>query len=354
MKDRTAIASVAHVRHPLLELTVARLKGMLREPEMVFWVFVFPILMALALGIAFRTRTAQPVPVAVQDAPGSQDLAGALRSAGGIRVFTVPDAAAGAIALRDGAAHLVVVPGAVPTYRYDPTRPESRLARLLADRAWQIRHGQPMPAGRDEEIVTPGSRYVDWLIPGLLGMNIMGTGMWGIGFSIVFARSRKLLKRLVATPMNKAHYLLSQMFARVAFLGLEILALLGFAWAAFSVRSSGPLWAVVIVSLIGALSFGGLGLLVAARPRTIEAVSGLMNVVMVPMWITSGVFFASSNFPDGMQPFIRVLPLTALIEALRAVMLNGDSLAALTWQFAVLSVWGATSFIVALRIFRWQ
>jgi ABC transporter DrrB family efflux protein len=355
MMGRTAITSVAPVRHPLLELTVARVKGMLREPEMVFWVFVFPILMALALGIAFRTRVEESVPVAVQDAPGAQELAGALRSAGGIRVVTVPDAATGTIALRDGAAHLVVVPGDVPTYRYDPTRSESRLARLLVDRALQIRHGWAMPAaGRDEEIVTPGSRYIDWLIPGLLGMNIMGTGMWGIGFSIVFARSRKLLKRLVATPMSKSHYLLSQILARVAFLGLEVLALLGFAWAVFSVRSSGPLWAVAMVSLVGALSFGGLGLLVASRPRTIEAVSGLMNVVMVPMWITSGVFFASSNFPEAMQPFIRVLPLTALIEALRAVMLNGDPLVALTWQLGVLSVWGAGSFIIALRIFRWQ
>ena len=176
----------------------------------------------------------------------------------------------------------------------------------------------------DEQVVAPGSRYIDWLVPGLLGMNMMGTGLWGIGFAIVQARTRKLLKRLIATPMRRRHYLLAQMLARMVFLALEVAAVVGFAWLAFSVSVRGSIVALAVVAFAGALAFGGLGLLLASRARTVEGISGLMNVVMVPMWIVSGVFFSSSNFPDAMQPFIRSLPLTALNEALRAVMMDGD------------------------------
>ena len=341
--------------HPLVALTGARLKLMLREPEMVFWVFVFPVLMALALGIAFRTRGDEPMPVAVQDGRGAAAMVASLSDATDLDVVVIPPSAA-VTALRDGIANLIVVPGDPPTYRYDPARPESRLSRLLVDRA--LRDAAD-PATRSqratiEEVSTPGSRYIDWLIPGLLGMNIMGTGMWGVGFSIVVARSRKLLKRMVATPMRRSHYLASLVLARLAFLGLEMLALLGFAWLAFGVTVAGSLLNLVTVALIGALAFGGIGLLTASRARTIEGVSGIMNVVMVPMWVASGVFFASSNFPDAAQPFIRALPLTALVDALRGVMLNGEALAGVLVPLSILTVWGAVTFAAALRTFRWQ
>ena len=341
--------------HPLVELTKARLRALLREPEAVFWVFVFPILMALALGIAFRTRGPERIPIGVEDRQGAEAVLESLGDVGGMSPRLVP-APQVKLALRDGEVHLVVVPGSPPTYRYDPTRAESRLARLMVDEALQQAAGRvDLWTPEDEQVVAPGSRYIDWLVPGLLGMNIMGTGLWGIGFAIVQARSGKLLKRLIATPMRRGHYLLAQMLARVLFLALEVAAVVGFAWLAFSVSVRGSIAALAIVSLVGALAFGGLGLLLASRARTVEAISGLMNVVMVPMWIVSGVFFSSSNFPDAMQPFIRSLPLTALNEALRAVMMDGDPMnTALGSQMAVLTAWGGVSFAVALRIFRWR
>ena len=340
--------------HPLVELTKARLRALLREPEAVFWVFVFPILMALALGIAFRTRGPERIPIGVEDRQGAEAVLESLGDVGGMSPRLVP-APQVKLALRDGEVHLVVVPGSPPTYRYDPTRAESRLARLMVDEALQQAAGRvDLWTPEDEQVVAPGSRYIDWLVPGLLGMNIMGTGLWGIGFAIVQARSGKLLKRLIATPMRRGHYLLAQMLARVLFLALEVAAVVGFAWLAFSVSVRGSIAALAIVSLVGALAFGGLGLLLASRARTVEAISGLMNVVMVPMWIVSGVFFSSSNFPDAMQPFIRSLPLTALNEALRAVMMDGDPITALGSQMAVLTAWGGVSFAVALRIFRWR
>jgi ABC-type multidrug transport system permease subunit len=182
----------------------------------------------------------------------------------------------------------------------------------------------------------------------------MSTGLWSVGFSVVYARSRKLLKRLTATPMRRSHYLASHVVARLAFLALEAGVLVGVARFVFGIPIAGSPVTLGVVCLIGALSFGGLGLLLASRARTVEAVSGLLNLAMLPMWVLSGVFFSSEHFPRAMQPFIQALPLTALNQALRAVMIDGASPAALAWQIVNLVLWGAVSFAIALRIFRWQ
>jgi ABC-2 type transport system permease protein len=199
-----------------------------------------------------------------------------------------------------------------------------------------------------------GSRYIDWLVPGLLGMNIMGTGLWSIGFSVVMARTRKLLKRLMATPMPRGYYLLSHLLARLGFLILEVVVLLFFGWLVFGVTSQGSLLLLSGLCLLGAFSFAGLGLLIASRAKTIEAVSGLMNVAMLPMWLLSGVFFSSANFPEVAQPFIQILPLTALIDALRGVMIEGQSFAGIAHEIGILSAWGAGTFLLALKLFRWR
>jgi ABC-2 type transport system permease protein len=338
---------------PLVELTMARLREFLREPEAVFWVFAFPLLMALALGVAFRSQRAPEVVVGLVRGDAPQAFA-TLRQTGGIRVRELTRDEVEP-ALRNGDVMLVVVPGVPPTYRFDPTRPESRVARLVVDNALQRAAGRAeVWTARDEEVVTPGSRYIDWLLPGLLGMNIMGTGLWSIGFSVVQARTRKLLKRLMATPMPRGYYLLSHLLARLIFLVLEVVALLLFGWLAFGVTSAGSLWIVGALALLGAFSFAGLGLLIASRARTIEAVSGLMNVAMLPMWLLSGVFFASSNFPDVAQPFIQALPLTALNDALRAVMLEGRGVAGIVRETATLSLWGLVTFGLAIKLFRWR
>ena len=342
------------IRHPVVELTVARFRILIREPEALFWVFVFPILMTVALGIAFQSAPAAVMPVAVVKGTGAAHLVAALEREPTVDVFTIEPADV-SVTLRNGRAHLVVEPGAPPAYLYDPTRSESRLARLTVDGALQRSGGRvDLWAARDEPVATPGARYVDWLVPGLLGMNIMSTGMWGIGFSVVMQRGRKLLKRLVATPMRRSHYLIALVAARLAFLGLEVVPLVAFAWFVFEVPIAGSLGALAAVSVLGAMTFGGISLLTASRARTAEGISGIMNVVMAPMWICSGVFFASSNFPDAFQPIIQALPLTALIDALRGVMLNGDTLVDLRSELGLLAGWTAASFGVALRIFSWR
>jgi ABC-2 type transport system permease protein len=339
---------------PLVELTLARLREFVREPEALFWIFVFPILMAFALGIAFRSSGDDPVVVGLVDGPGRAALESTLGSAPGIVVRSLARDQV-ALALQRAEVQLVVEPATPPVYRLDPTRAESRLARRTVDDLLQRAAGRAdVFTARDLPIDSVGSRYIDWLLPGLLGMNIMSTGLWGLGFSIVHARTRKLLKRLVASPMRRRDYLLAQVFGRLVFLVIEVGALVIFGWLVFGVPVRGSILLLAATCLGGALAFGGLGLLVASRARTVEAVSGLLNLVMLPMWVLSGVFFSASNFPESTQPFIQALPLTALNDALRAVMLEGAGAAAIAPELGRLAAWGSVSFLVALRIFRWR
>ncbi|HEY3380861.1 MAG TPA: ABC transporter permease [Vicinamibacterales bacterium] len=348
------MSSASGTSHPLVELTAARLREFAREPEAVFWVFVFPIVLAFALGIAFRTKADDPVYAGVVEGEQAARLAEVLRGTPGITVRIVRESRTD-LALRDGEAQVIVIPGTPPTYKFDPTRPESRLARLVVDNALQRASGRTDRfSAREHRLNVIGARYIDWLIPGLLGMNIMGTSMWGIGFSIVQMRTRRVLRRLAATPMSRAHFLLAQVLARLMFLALEVGALLVFAWLMFGVPINGSWLTLAGVAVVGTLSFGGLSLLIASRPRTIESVSGWMNFAMLPMWILSGVFFSSANFPKPMQPIIHALPLTAVNDALRAVMLDGAPAASLAHEWMVMAGWGGLCFVVALKIFRWK
>jgi ABC-2 type transport system permease protein len=367
----------ARVYHPLVELTLARLREFLREKEAVFWVFVFPVLLAFALGIAFRNTAPETLKIAVEAtdqarldaASRASQVAAALSKASGLQgVVQNPEQAAAS--LRTGKVALIVRipsgqdgeaalgPGKTAQsfdYVFDPTRPESRIARLSVDDALQRSAGRADVAGVSEEKVTePGARYIDFLIPGLIGMNLMGSGLWGLGFAVVQARTRKLLKRFGATPMRRSHYLLSFMLSRLVFLALEVVAVVVFAWLAFGVSVHGRIVDLAAVALIGSLTFAGIGLLVASRPKTIEGVSGLMNLVMLPMWLLSGTFFSASRFPDFLQPAIKALPLTALNDSLRSVMNDGATLAASWSAIAIMLGWGLISFALALRLFRWQ
>ncbi len=361
------------VYHPLVELTRVRLREFIREREAVFWVFVFPVLLAFALGIAFRNTAPEKIRIAVLDdgrgaiagnsGGAASEIVQSLKRTSDIEPMLLSETEA-VNALRSGRVALVVRPAAPESesgaardfdYRYDPTRPESRTARLAVDDALQRARGRADVArARDEMVTEPGARYIDFLIPGLIGLNLMGSGMWGLGFAIVVARGRKLLKRFAATPMRRSHYLISFMLSRLVFLVLEVVAVLVFGWLVFGVAVRGSVFSVGVIALLGGFTFSGLGLLVASRPTTIEGVSGLMNFVMLPMWLLSGTFFSSARFPEILQPFVKALPLTAVNDSLRAVINDGGSLASNWPALLVLLTWCVVSFVVALRIFRWQ
>ena len=241
------------------------------------------------------------------------------------------------------------------SYKFDETNPDARTARMVADRAIQTAAGrhEAIPV-RNQLVRETGSRYIDFVVPGLLGMNLMGSAIWGMGFSIVESRQKKLLKRLVASPMPRWQYLASYLLSRLSMLVIEVVGFLGFARLVFGVPFRGSLWQLGLLCVLTSMAFSALGLLVASRAKTMEAASGLMNLVMLPMWILSGVFFSAARFPAVVQPVVRALPLTAAIDALRGNMLQGMNLGQLTTQMAILLTWLVMSFAIALRIFRWR
>lgn len=343
---------------PIIQLTLARLREFFREPEAVFWVYGFPIVMAVLLGIAFREQPVDRIFIDVQEGSHAETAISALQPIAKFSARKCEEATC-RNRLRTGKTQLVVVSkdgsSAGFDYLYDPARSDSILARKEADDALQRAAGRKdsFPA-EDQEFKEPGGRYIDFLIPGLLGMSIMGGGLWGVGFVTVDMRIRKLLKRFLATPMKKTHFLSAVMLSRICFLIPEVIVLIVFAAIVFGVKIYGSFVATAFLILLGSLTFSGFGLLVASRAKTIEAVSGLMNLVMLPMWMLSGIFFSSSRYPDAAQPLIRLLPLTALIDAMRAVMIDGASIFSQTSQIVLLAVWATVTFVIALKIFRWQ
>jgi ABC-type multidrug transport system permease subunit len=335
----------------LFQLTMTRFRLMVREPELVFWVFFFPILLAVGLGMAFRNRPADVLQVGATTAQLTQ----ALTADKGLTATTV-DEAEGTHELATGKIVLLAVErGDGVVYKYDDTNPDARVARLLADRAIQTAAGSRDVVPSTSELEhEAGARYIDFVVPGLLGMNLMGSAMWGLVFAIVEGRQKKLLKRLVASPMPRWQYLASFLLSRLGILVIEVGVFLGFARVAFGVPFRGSLWQLCLLCLMTSLAFSALGLLVSSRAKTMEAASGLMNMVMLPMWILSGVFFSATRFPGVVQPFVRALPLTAAIDAMRGNMLQGTGLQLMMPQVLILLAWFVVPFAVSLRIFRWR
>ena len=335
----------------LYQLTIVRFLLILREPEAIFWIFIFPILLALGLGIAFRNRPADVLQVGAT----TTQLTQALATDNGLTATMIGETD-GAKALATGKILLLAIqePDGVG-YKYDDTNPDARTARLLADRAIQTSSGRRDSTHVVNELVhEKGSRYIDFVVPGLLGMNLMGSAIWGLGFSIVEARQKKLLKRMVASPMPRWQYLAAFLLSRLAMLVIEVAVFLGFARLVFGVPFRGSLLQLGFLCVLTSLAFSALGLLVSSRARTMEAASGLMNLVMLPMWILSGVFFSASRFPAMIQPMVRALPLTAAIDAMRGNMLQGMNLGQMANQVVILLAWLIVPFAVSLRIFRWR
>lgn len=339
---------------PLIQLSLTRLREFYRQPEAVFWVYFFPILLVVALGIAFRNKPVEEITIDAVQSAQATEMQTSLSQDERIKLqlLTLEECQR---RLRTGKSDLYFdATGDSVEYHFDPTRPGSMVARDSVDNLLQ------RAAGREDPIVTgnheqsePGGRYIDFLVPGLIGMSLMGGGLWGVGFAIVDMRIRKLLKRLLATPMKKTHFLIGIMASRLVFMIPEMILLLVFARYAFGVQVYGSWATIVFLVLLGAIQFSGIGLLVASRAKTLESVSGLMNLVMLPMWTLCGIFFSYERFPEMVQPIIKLLPLTPLIDSLRAVMLEGATLASQWPEILTMTLWGVVCFALAMLWFRW-
>lgn len=343
---------------PLWQLVLSRVRLFLREPMAIFWVYGFPVLMMGALGLAFRDNPQERI---VVDLIGSGDLTSIQRTLSTDKRFTVnvrPEED-WQKRLQAGKTDLVIErqsgdSSASLRFWDEPRRAESRLAHYAAEVVLLRSESSSSPPIEVKHLEKAGSRYIDFLLPGMIGMGLMGGGLWGVGFVVVDMRVRKLLKRFLATPMRRSDFLLSLMLSRLIFTLADVVVLLAFGYFAFGVRCEGSYLDLALAVLLGGASFAGIGLLVASRAQTMETVSGLMNLVMLPMWVLSGVFFSSERFPESFQPLINLLPLTALNQMLRGIMLEAKPLWTLWPQLALLATYGIVTFAVALRIFRWR
>ena len=356
--DPATSAQVEKPESQVMQLWLARGREFFREPGVLFWVFGFPLLLAVALGIAFKGRGAESLPIVVRSSgPGD---AAAEKIAVGLKAepllsVTIVEGAAAEERLKQGGAVALIRPGDPPTIAFDADRPGAKTASEIAKAAMERAAGRKdLVSPREEMVSAPGQRYIDFLIPGLLGMSLMSGGIWGVGWALVQTRIRRLLKRMVATPMNRGAFLLSFGLHRVLVSAAEVVFLLAFGYFAFGVEIRGSLLAVGVVSFAGVASFAGIGLLIASRARNVETANGLMNLATLPMWIFSGVFFSTSNFPAWARPVVDALPLTALNDGLRAVVNDGAGLAACAAPVGIMLGWGVACFVVALKIFRWQ
>ncbi len=344
--------------HPIFAISVARLREFIRRPEAVFWVYFFPVLMVVILGIAFRNKPVESFDVDVIQGPLAESVVENLKSDPRIKPKVVSEEES-IDRLRTSKTNLMIAARGSTLntieYRYDPVRPGSLAARNLVDRRLQEAKGrQDVIISNDVEFNEPGNSYVDFLVPGLLAMGLMGGGLWGVGFAIVDMRIRKLLKRFMSTPMRRSHFLIAMMISRLVFMIPQIVILLVFSYVLFGVKVHGNWLSILLVVILGAIEFAVIGLLVASRAKTLETASGLMNLVMLPMWTLSGIFFSYERFPEIFQPFIKLLPLTPVIDALRSLMMDGKSITTLAPELLVISFWCVVPFIVALAIFRWN
>lgn len=339
---------------PLLELTKARIREFVREKGILFWVFAFPLLMAVGLGVAFRDKPVEPPRVAVIGGKNAPEVK-ALLASKEVQAERMSKAEA-ARALKRAKVDVVVEwNNGRPALRYDAMADKAPLARALTTDVLERAAGR-----KDRMNVTakpetrPGARYVDFLIPGLIGMNLMGTSMWGVGYNLVLARKRRLLRRYAVTPMRRSDFLLSYFVSRCLFLVIELTVLITFGWVTFGTRVQGNLLLVPVVALLGASSFAAISLVIGARVENTESANGWMNFVQLPMWVLSGAFFSYERFPEALHEPIRLLPLTALCDALRVVYAGEASFRTLGHDVIVLGVWSLVGYLIAARTFRWQ
>ncbi len=340
------------------QLILTRIRLFLREPAAIFWVYGFPILMLVALGIAFRENPRESIIVDLVG-EGEGEITNWKDALAADKRFEVKLATADwQKRLQAGKTDLVIEVGDKLPNKFqlweEPRRAESRYARSAVENAL-LRKSQPVSMAPEvKQLQQAGSRYIDFLLPGMIGMGLMGGGMWGVGFVVVDMRVRKLLKLYLATPMRRSDFLIALLCSRLLFTLADVLVLLLFGYFVFGVACQGSYLELTIAVLLGGAAFGGIGLLVASRAQTLETVSGLMNLVILPMWVFSGVFFSSERFPDAVQPIINLLPLTALNQLLRGIMLEGRSLTLLWPQTLILAAYATITFAVALKVFRWK
>ncbi len=353
------------MNNAFLNLINMQIKEFFREPETLFWAVLFPVALAGILGLAFMQQDQNKRSVGVVETapaaraamlkPWTEPLTEAQGKREAIFDFhTYPTHALAIRAIQRGEVPLFLEtsPAGEPVYHFDAKNAEAQLTHLLLERE-RLRHSGQLRAGSVQPLVAPGTRYIDFLIPGLIAMGILNSSIWGIGWTLIERRMKKLLRRMVASPMKRTEFLLSFFITRLGLSLFEFLVLFTFATLVFHVHMQGSVWAFALVFLSGNLAFGGVAVLMASRADNSQVGNGLLNAITIPMMIMSGIFFSYQNFPAWMIPIVKFLPLTVLADAMRKIFVEGAGLASVAVPCLIMVAIGSACFALGQKLFKW-
>ncbi|MEI7724051.1 MAG: ABC transporter permease, partial [Bacteroidota bacterium] len=326
----------------LVQLILANIKELIREPGVLFWGIIFPILMSLGLGVAFTKKKDVVTNIAVigqnhliyqpsdsaslllsffltNKAVSGQDHQGHIT-----RKLTIQDDKLGSttfifqaltwkeamILLKRGNLNIVLdEKSGLVQYHFDPMNPDAQLAYLKLSKLLNAPGIVAKNGNTDVEPLTVGgTRYIDFLVPGLIAMGVMMSCMWGVSYAIIERRSKKLLRRMVATPMKRSNFLIALITVRVLMNFVEAGLLVLFAWLAFNITIQGSIPAALALFIAGNFAFAGISIFISSHTAKTEIGNGLINALSMPMMVLSGVFFSYHNFPEWSIPVIQKFP----------------------------------------------
>ena len=360
------------MKYPLIQLLKAHFKEYLREPGALFWSFGFPILMALGLGLAFSGDKQIINDVAIVPKYGQNDTVFNILvnknneysdtiiektfNSGYNKTtykFYITSWQEARIKLKRGIVSVIVTENNnILTYHSDPLNPKSELINIQLEQYFKTGHLHYFE-GKLEKIDTKGLRYIDFLIPGLMGLSIMMSVMWGISYTLIEKRSKKLLRRMVATPMRKYHFFIAQWLSRILLTFFEAAVLLGFSYYFFQIEIQGSIIALILLIITGNFCFFGIAILISSRTSNTQLGNGLISFITTPMMILSGIFFSYQNFPDWAISFIKVMPLTRLVDEMRSVINEGAGFIQSVDGILILSISGIIFFLAGMKIYKW-
>jgi ABC-2 type transport system permease protein len=369
----------------LWQLITASFLELVREPGVLFWGILFPVLMTLGLGLAFTKKPDITRKIALirtdeissaESSPFTYFLEKNGEKNPGDKKddyrwkLTLPDEQLGksvfqfyemnwdsamTLLKRGTISLLIQVKSGTLIYHFDPLNADAELTYLKLSPV--IGRGNLLPPENKGEIrplTVKGTRYIDFLVPGLIAMGVMMSCMWGISYGLIEKRSKKLLRRMVATPMKKSYFLISVLIVRISLNFLESLVLFLFALFAFKINIQGDISSFIALYLAGNVAFAGIAVFVSSHTSNTEVGNGLINFVVTPMMVLSGIFFSYHNFPDWSIPVIQKLPLTILADGLRSIVNEGAGYHEVALPILVLSAIGIIFFTAGLKIFKWH
>lgn len=359
--------------NPTVSLTEASMKIWLRDRQAILWTFFLPLILIVVFGI-LDFGSFGGIHIGVIDRAGNDRSLGLLTNIRSLETFDISDTGTEAEerkALSDGDRDLVLIIGPdfgktdrvgqrEVTVLYNQGQPrEAQAGQTIVQQILdEMTFADTAPSSRfriDAQAVDSRNlRFIDFLLPGLIGMSIMQMSLFSVAFTFVQMKNRGILRRLLATPARPASFLAGQVVTRLMVSLLQTLVLLGIAVIFFDVNIAGSLGAILVLALIGGTVFISLGFAISGWARSEEVAAPLANIVALPMMFLSGVFFPREALPGGLSAVADFLPLSFLADALRAVTVDGEVLWSQWGEVAGLAAWMTISFFIAVRLFRWE